>query len=96
MGTTRVLVGAAALLLGGHALAANYPTKLVRLVVPFTPGGTTDIVARIVAQKLSEVWDKQVVIDNRGGAGGSIAAEKTLWGEAVREIMSKMPQASSR
>ena len=59
----------------GYAVAADYPNKPVRMVVPFPPGGTTDIVARIVAQKLSDVWAKQVVIDNRSGAGGSIGSD---------------------
>lgn len=57
------------------AVASGYPNKPVRMVVPFSPGGTTDIVARIVAQKLSEIWNNQVVIDNRGGAGGSIGTD---------------------
>ena len=53
----------------------NYPTKPVRLIVPFPPGGGVDSVARILGQRLSETLGQNVVLDNRGGSGGTIAAE---------------------
>ena len=55
--------------------AADYPVRPLRFVVGFTPGGASDTVARIVGQKLSERLGEQVVVDNRGGAGGNIATE---------------------
>ena len=54
---------------------AQYPTKAIRLIVPTTPGGVADISARIVGQGLSESLGKQVIVDNRAGAGGNISAE---------------------
>jgi tripartite-type tricarboxylate transporter receptor subunit TctC len=58
-----------------HA-AESYPSKNIRFVVPFPPGGATDVVTRIVAQKLNDAWKRQVVVvDNRAGAGGVIGSE---------------------
>ena len=54
-----------------------FPTKPVRFIVPFAPGGGNDIIARVIGQKLSEGWGQQVVVDNRPGAGGNVAAETT-------------------
>jgi tripartite-type tricarboxylate transporter receptor subunit TctC len=55
--------------------AQGWPNRVVRLVVPFAPAGGVDIVGRILAARLSEMWDQQIVVENRGGAGGNIAAE---------------------
>jgi tripartite-type tricarboxylate transporter receptor subunit TctC len=59
-------------LAAGEATAQGYPTKPVKLVVPFTAGSATDILARTVGQKLTEMWGQSVIVDNRPGAGGTI------------------------
>jgi tripartite-type tricarboxylate transporter receptor subunit TctC len=64
----------AAMLLGGGALAQSWPQKPVRFIVPFPPGGATDISARLLGEKLTQIWGQTVVIENRGGAGGGVGA----------------------
>ena len=70
------LVVASALTWNAHAQSAkNYPDKGVRWVVPFTPGASNDVIARLIATKLFEAWGQQFIIDNRPGAGGLIGAD---------------------
>jgi len=70
---TRILV---AVLAAGalQAFAQNYPLRPVRAIIAFPPGSATDIIGRVIVAKVSEIWGQQVVADNRGGAGGSIAS----------------------
>ena len=80
---------------GSHASAqANYPDRPVKIIVPFAPGGSFDIIARDLATKLSALWGQSVLIDNRAGAGGNIGAQAVIaspadgytllfWGDGV-------------
>jgi tripartite-type tricarboxylate transporter receptor subunit TctC len=57
------------------ALAQNWPNRFVKLIVPYPPGGGATAIARIVSAKLSDMWGQQIVVENRGGAGGNLASE---------------------
>ena len=99
--------------LTSHAqdLASNYPNKTVKIISPFAPGGATDILARILAQKLGEAWKQSVIVDNKSGGGGVIAAAEVaradkdgytlLLGsvgpvEVLPKIMKKVPYDSEK
>jgi tripartite-type tricarboxylate transporter receptor subunit TctC len=68
-------VGVMAALIGGRALAQTYPTKPVKLIVTYPPGGSSDLMARVFGQKLSEVWGQPVIVESKPGAAGSIGME---------------------
>jgi len=70
----KILVFANLLLLVSTAAAQSWPQKPVRFIVPFPPGGATDISARLLGEKLTQIWKQTVVIENRGGAGGGVGA----------------------
>ena len=69
------LIAVSAALISSAAFAQNYPTRPIRIIAQFQPGTSTDILARVVAQKLTESWGQQVVVDNRPGAGSIVGTE---------------------
>ena len=79
----------------GQAWAQTYPNKSVRLVVGFAPGGATDVTARIVAQKLTELWAQTVIVDNRPGASGIIAADVVAKSAPDGYMLLVAPQTST-
>jgi tripartite-type tricarboxylate transporter receptor subunit TctC len=75
--STIMWAAAAVVALAAPAAAqSDYPTRPIRLIIPFPPGGSNDVVGRLIATKMSEVLGKQIVVDNRSGAGGSIGTEQ--------------------
>lgn len=98
------------LLLNGNALAQAFPSKPVRLIVTYPPGGSSDLMARVVGQKLSEVWSQQVLVESKPGAAGSIGMEfaarqapdgysfviGNIGPAAVNPLLSKVPYSMER
>jgi tripartite-type tricarboxylate transporter receptor subunit TctC len=85
MKTTFAAIAAAAACAGSPAVlgqgAASYPSKPIRIIVPFTPGSATDVMGRIVGERLTAAWGQPVVVDNRPGAGGVIGIRETARAE---------------
>jgi tripartite-type tricarboxylate transporter receptor subunit TctC len=77
----RILALAAALVFAGAAFAQNYPSKAIKIIVPFTPGSATDIMGRIIGERLNAAWGQPVIVENRPGAGGSIGIRETARSE---------------
>jgi tripartite-type tricarboxylate transporter receptor subunit TctC len=80
------------------AQASAWPRRVVRLIVPFPPGGGTDVIARILANRLSEVWGQQMVIENKGGAGSNIGADMAARSEpdGYTILIGSLPMAVNR
>src|SRR5713101_979119 len=103
-------VAAAAALFASHVLAQTYPSKPVKLIVTYPPGGSSDLMARILGQKLSELWGQPVVVESKPGAAGSIGMDYAkqqpadgysfvignLGPVTVNPLLSKVPYDSER
>src|SRR6185295_7578729 len=79
MRSLAAIVGAFSLIILSHAaVAQNYPVKPIRIIVPYPPGGTSDILTRLIGQKLTESWGQSILADSRPGAAGIIGVELTV------------------
>ena len=71
----RIVLTLAAFAFASSAAAQNYPSKPIRIIIPFAAGGTSDILARLIGPKLTEAWSQPVIVENKTGANGNLAAE---------------------
>jgi hypothetical protein len=80
------------------ASAQGWPTRHVRIIVPFVPGGATDVIARVMGIRLSEAWGQQIVVENRGGAGANIGAQAAAQSEpdGYTLYITSVPHATNR
>jgi len=88
------LVATSALVAGSPARSARaqaWPTRHVRVIVPFVPGGATDVIARVMGNRLSEAWRQQVVVENRSGAGANIGAQAAALSDPDRYTLTSPP-----
>jgi tripartite-type tricarboxylate transporter receptor subunit TctC len=83
-------VAAVMMAICGHALAQDYPTRTVTLVVPYPPGGGVDAMARVVAEKLAGALGQQVVVDNRAGGSGLVGTRAFIKSPADRQLVGKI------
>ena len=92
----RLALGAVlALALAGAASAQNYPTKPIKLIVPFTPGGVTDNIGRVIGERMGRELGQQLILDNRAGANGRIGTDAVAkaapdQGNRVKEQMTNL------
>ena len=84
LGRTLLGLAAGAVMLATGAFAQSYPERQITMVVPFSAGGPTDTVARLIAEKMSADLGQQVIVENVGGAGGTLGAGKVATAEAGR------------
>jgi len=84
----RIMTFICAALVSLAASAQQWPQKPVHFIVPFPPGGATDISARLLGEKLSQIWGQQVIIENRGGAGGGVGAAEAARATPVTNVVS--------
>src|SRR5262245_53270131 len=80
------------------AFAQGWPSRHVRVIVPFAPGGATDVIVRVIGNRLSEVWGQQVIVENRSGGGSNIGAQAAAQSDpdGYTVYVGSVPHATNR